>query len=386
MLYKILSNPNKAVFCAMLSLVLCSCGSEDVSTNNEVSEVPDVNVPAVFDFNHPGIEGIYKPGTAYDGSRFLVAFYGVGSNGSGMYGTFITSDGVQSDVFTIIDSSNLNGGADGPVLAFDGTNYLMVYDSMSRIYGVRITSDGAVLDVDGGFQISNIVYDDEDHSPALAFDGENYLVVWDKGRYSTGKRVFGAFVSPSGIPDNEFSIKSDSTLASNSPAISFDGANYLVSWDENSNTPGYPGYAHIYAARVSKGGTVLDPDGIPVTETDSIKFSVRSTFDGIYHRVSWMDQDDEWQNVYYSKKIAVDGSVADGATTDNGTAMQIITVDNVIIAGEDDKVLWPIMSSNGGINAIANGGAISLAVWDTLPGTFNATNNDILRGVFITKD
>ena len=85
-------------------------------------------------------------------------------------------------------------------MAFDGTNFLVVWaDGRSGpsydIYGARVSRAGAVLD-GAGIPISTAANDQ--FAPAVAFDGTNFLVVWTDGRSGASYDIYGARVSRAG--------------------------------------------------------------------------------------------------------------------------------------------------------------------------------------------
>ena len=144
----------------------------------------------------------------------------------------------------------LGDGVRGSGVAFDGTNYLVVWtdyrQGAPKVYGARVSPGGTVLGQDG-FAISAA----GGSGPAVAFDGTNYLVVWSDQGSIVGARVDpgGAVLDPGGIPiSTGLGVESYPTLA-------FDGTNYLVAWSNGSG---------VYGARVSPSGTVLDPAGIEI--------------------------------------------------------------------------------------------------------------------------
>ena len=112
--------------------------------------------------------------------------------------------------------------------------------------------------------------------PGVAFDGTNYLVVWTDSREG-GPKVYGARVSPGGtvLDQDGFAI---SAAAGSEPTVAFDGTNYLVVWSNQ---------ASIVGARVDPGGTVLDPGGITISTRANAQFQPTLAFDGTNYLVVW---------------------------------------------------------------------------------------------------
>ena len=94
----------------------------------------------------------------------------------------------------------------GASVAFNDTNYLVVWeDSRSGpwdIYGARVDQSGVVLDP-GGIPISTAAHDER--HPSVAFDGANYLVVWDDSR-SGSWDIYGAKLNGSGVVVDSLTI------------------------------------------------------------------------------------------------------------------------------------------------------------------------------------
>ena len=69
------------------------------------------------------------------------------------------------------------------------------------------------------------------------------------------------------------------------PAVAFDGATYLVVWEEQPPAAS----RDIYAARVSEAGVVLDPVGIPISKAAGNQRAPAVAFDGTSFVVVWQD-------------------------------------------------------------------------------------------------
>ena len=123
-----------------------------------------------------------------------------------------------------------------PSVAFDGNNYLVVWtdwrDTLNNIsvMGARVTPDGTVLDP-MGFPIDTM----GGPYASVGFDGTDYLVV-EGGDW-------GIRVSPAGkvLDSTPFMISPDDAWHQ---AFVFDGTNYLVVWEDYRDS-----VPQIYGAR-----------------------------------------------------------------------------------------------------------------------------------------
>ncbi|MCX6844419.1 MAG: hypothetical protein NTX53_19325, partial [candidate division WOR-3 bacterium] len=121
-----------------------------------------------------------------------------------------------------------------PAVAFDGANFLVVWEDYGSdyygIYGARVTPQGTLLDP-SGLAISQAAYNDQ-YSPALGFDGTNFLVVWQDNRGGPSD-IYGARVTPAGtVLDPSGLAISQAAYSQYSPALGFDGTNFLVVWED----------------------------------------------------------------------------------------------------------------------------------------------------------
>ncbi len=208
----------------------------------------------------------------------------------------------------LIDTSGVHqqqypGGAAG------SEGYLVVWQDLRRgvadICAARVGSSGAVLDP-AGFVVSAAPYGQ--FRPAAAFDGINYLVVWTDGRGSTGYDIYAARVSPAGVVLDSGGIPvSTADDQQHYPAVVFDGSNYLVAWTDWRN--GF--YSDIYAARVTPAGNVLDPAGLPVCTANSDQLEVALACDGTNCLAVWEDLRNPTHNDIYAARISPDGAVLD---------------------------------------------------------------------------
>jgi hypothetical protein len=273
----------------------------------------------------------FAPAVAFDGTNFLVVWEDHrNSNNRDVYGARLTPAGV------VLDNPNLavtttNAFEDNPEVAFDGTNYLVVWGGVSSaVQGVRVSRAGAVLDA------SPIAIDPSgnDSSKGVDFDGTNFvvsflaqsanrdmravrvtsagavldaaplqvstaastqtatvaassggtsLIAWEDSRGD----IYGARVSPAGaLPDPNGLLLSEQPNSQTGGAAAYDGTNWFVVWSDTRDG----GPSHIFGARFDSTGTILDNPSLPITTGSRWQVAPRVAFDGTQYLVVYSDQ------------------------------------------------------------------------------------------------
>jgi hypothetical protein len=168
---------------------------------------------------------------AFDGTNFLVGIQTQTTVGAQL----VSPAGV-----TLGPLITTNRSGNEPVLAFNGTNYLLAWatlDASPFAYGQLVSPSGTT--VGSPFQISQsntvILTGVQWSLGGIASDGTNYLVVWTDSRLSPDKYIYGRVVADSGSPVGSDIMISESPGAE--AQVAFDGNNYLVVWHgEDSNS------------------------------------------------------------------------------------------------------------------------------------------------------
>lgn len=290
--------------------------------------------------NEPG----YAP-MGFDGTNYLyVACRDIGPS-PGIFGVILSPQGEPLNTFPIAQFT-LQAGCLSytPSLAFDGSNYLVAYPRDGLIYGTIIKPDGTVLDGASSFAISTGSVQITNYGPAVAFDGTNYLVVWQK--FAGGYDIYGAQVTPDGTVLNEFVVFS-ATGEQVFPSIAFDGTNYLVVWRDTRDGSGPRDSTDIYGTRVTPAGVVLDPMGIAISTAPKSQGDPRLIFDGTNYFVVWVDQrlsGTYWNNDIYGARVSKDGVLLDGPSDTGGIAINTADYNNIYFDvasdGQNEFVVW----------------------------------------------
>ena len=261
------------------------------------------------------------PDVAFDGINYLVVWQGY-SYCSYINGARVTVSGQVLDTAGLV--INASPGNHCPKVAFDGTNFCVVWDkSSSQIFGARVTTGGVVLDPAGFFVAGGCVRD-------LVWANTNYLIVFHKYRYPTQcDAVYGIKLDAGGVVlDSAFRISSLSQAAYQ-PAAAFDGTNCLVAWRTYQQAPSS---VRIMASRIAPNGTVLDTAGIYLS-SDTAGFPAVA-FDGTNYLVVWADRNSGLDN-FDIRAVRV------------STAGQVLEPAGITVSGADSIQARPALAFGG---------------------------------------
>jgi len=240
---------------------------------------------------------------AFDGTNYLV---GIQGNDQANYN--ITAQLVSQSGSLIGSRISIGRTGGVPAVAFDGTNFLMVWSDnasspMLTIYGQFINRSGAKVGTP--FPISKATANPHDFHNVV-FDGANYLVIWTDGRLATNQDtgpwyVYGQLVSKSGkLTGGEIKI---SSAPGHYPALAFDGTNYLVAWVENTNDRDYYGQFISAAGALAGSNFLIDGNSYPSGARNRLLFA------GNRYVLTVHDQISAGTWAHYVRFISLDGTI-----------------------------------------------------------------------------
>jgi hypothetical protein len=169
------------------------------------------------------------------------------------------------------------------------------------IYGARVNSAGTVLD--------NILIaagpGDQVH-PAVASDGNGFLVVWTDHRNGANADIYGARVAPTGtVLDPQGIPICTAPLNQGQPAVASDGNGFLVVWQDFRSASS----ADLYGTRISSTGSVLDPTGLAISQGANSELNPSVAGNASGYLVVWQDYRSGSSSDIYGTKVTATGVV-----------------------------------------------------------------------------
>jgi hypothetical protein len=164
----------------------------------------------------------------------------------------ITIDPTVSSGQLVSGTSNL---ANQPSIAFDGEDYLVVWSehdgSNFEIRAAQVNGAGVIVQPIGFLSTQGDGRNDE--RPAVAWNGTRFLVTWEHNFSDSDIDVYGRIVNRAGFPiGSPFTVVAPIGLQT-FPSVAAVGATFFVVWSDDR-----VGAGDIRGARVTDAGTVLD--------------------------------------------------------------------------------------------------------------------------------
>jgi hypothetical protein len=257
-------------------------GSVDVYTDDNPSSLLGYNVKGV----HLGttvaaatpfivsrsVNTEAEPSTAWNGTTYFSVWLDTRDNRGAIYGAPIDANGTPGTAVKVLSDPIYNGDFQRPRIASDGTNFLVVFIAVANgqrvVRGMRIDAAGVVT-ADGVFDIW-VPVSEQNADISVAFDGTNYLVVFQQQNYTTYPYPTG--IGAVRVPKTGTTVLDkqpiritplSGTETRAAPTVAFDGQNYFVAWSlaRPTGATNFP-VSHIYGTRVSKEGAVLEGEQV----------------------------------------------------------------------------------------------------------------------------
>ena len=249
----------------------------------------------------------WRPKVAFDGTNYLAVWYDNYASNFDIYGARVNLAGLVIDSVSI-PISTFGSNQYYPSVAFDGTNYLVVWQDETvgcNIFGARVNQAGIVLDTNG---IAISTARARQYFATVAFDGTNYLVAWQDERNIYHHEIYAVRVNQYGIVlDSNGFLISVGNRDKKAPSVAFDGQNYLVAWEDYR----YGRQPDIYCTRVNPDGLVLDTNGIPISTDINSQRYPSVTFDGSNYLLVWADYRSGYEYDIYGARVDTSGVVID---------------------------------------------------------------------------
>jgi len=174
---------------------------------------------------------------AFDGSNYLVIFW---TDATDIYGQFVSSTGTLIGSNFVIDNTSNN--SDNPIsITYGDSTFLVAFHDQAANHSWNLKA--RFVSTSGNVDAKTITIADSSQGPflpLLAYDGTNFLVTWI---HMDAKQIRGQFYTPSGLPYESEYIIFDSTegVLPIGGVASFSGNKYLsictkVAWDSQKAT------------------------------------------------------------------------------------------------------------------------------------------------------
>ena len=273
-----------------------------------------------------------EPAVSSDRTNFMLVWLD-GRGSESVYGSRITQAGAMLDSGGFEIAHDANAGT-APALACGGSNYLVSWVHLyanDDVCCARVSTLGFVLDPEG-ILVSTAA--PTQTMPAASSDGTDYLAVWRDERDDSD--IYGVRLDPDGrmLDPRAFPV-SEAEGRQLDPALAFNGIEFLAVWQDMRCDSA----SDVRGARITRDGTVLDPGGIPISTAPNWQYYVAVASDGLDFLAVWHDERPGSAGIC-GARVTSDGAVLDpeGILISSRTSSPILPA--VAFDGTEFLVVW----------------------------------------------
>lgn len=231
-----------------------------------------------------GILGFNRPASSGQNYLYLWTYLDEEEDEPRSYGRFISLDGeLVGDTFSLTPNLSVFPAAD-----FDHENYLVVFaeacdEDSAWVSGQFVSPEGRFIG--RRFKITAPRVEDWDWLPQVAWNGEDYLVIWQRGSYPPS--LAGILVGKDGeLKGEEFEIPTKGEGERVEKRLVTDGSRFLIVWADMTRD----GEGRVYGQMVTEAGE-LSGEGFEIAQGyfDQDLRGLSAAFDGRNYLVVWAD-------------------------------------------------------------------------------------------------
>lgn len=260
-----------------------------------------------------------QPDMAWNGREHL-GVWAEDTPFSTIHAARLSISGLQRDVRGFEVGPNPTSFQTFPAVASDGQDFLVVWSERLPVTPIRYVLKARRV-VGGGQQFEPILTLEADlhpdSRPSVAWGGGAYLVVWESNR-TVGKFLAGSLLRPDGtiIGQAGFEISTSFGRNPSLPDIAWSETHFLVVWGEGDRVADcgtaicpFGPMTDIRARRVSSAGFVFDPEPIAIATSEELQTFPTVTWDGANNLVAFSKVENGSRLGIVGRRILPDGTV-----------------------------------------------------------------------------
>jgi hypothetical protein len=300
---------------------------------------------------------------AFGGGVYLVVHFWPDCHSSPPSHAYVSRISRRGELLDV-SGVQISQGADNarfPRVAFGRDNFLIVFTQGNNIVGTLFSPEGQIV---GGGIISTSAT--TQYVADVAFDGTNYLVVWtreERGYEFTSIR--GARVARNGTLLDPGGMELDPTDERANVSLSFGAGQYLLAWlDLFPSTGLIPRDAGVTAVRIALDGTLIDSTRLPINVSVVGKRDLYTAFDGANYLAVWSVVGFDGNAGLYAATVAPSGEIRTAAAAFGLPSIMPIANDALGNSLGSRIVNSPESSSGLSYPTLTSRGSNTLLIWN----------------------